>query len=97
MLQNKNSKASKIFDRAIDAIARVALIAVTATGPTTIVFGGRMVDQTDGRIVALIREKVSSLKSIAGKIDVRRSELSDERSYILGAVAFALQELDFEA
>jgi hypothetical protein len=56
-----------------------------------------MVELTDGRIIDLIRAKMQQFSSFFVKTDLRRCRLPEARSQVMGAVVYALQELDIES
>ena len=93
--QEGDAIAREVFERAIRLLGRCILNAAVAIGPTTAVLGGRMVDETNGAIVALIREEMAGVSSFVGDLEVRRCALDEEHARIQGAVAYALQEMDF--
>lgn len=95
LFQDRNKAAVEVFQRAAKSIARCIVNAAIAVGPRTILLGGRMVDQTSGRIVQLIHGSLLESKSFLGEIDLRRCRLPESQSQVVGAVIYALQELDF--
>jgi len=91
-----DARAREAFERALTALTRCILNAAIAIGPTTVLVGGRMVDQTHGAIVDLLQRRISRTGALAGRLDLRRCALDDDRACTLGAVAYALQEMDIE-
>jgi len=96
LFESGNKKARTAFDAAIGTIVRGILTAATAVGPSTILLGGRMVDQTDGAIVDMIQDKIAKTRSMVESLDIRRCEIPDQKAQVLGAVAYALQSLSLE-
>ncbi|MFH0963086.1 MAG: ROK family protein [Planctomycetota bacterium] len=90
-------QAAAAFEGAARVLARSVVNAAIAIGPTTVVVGGPAVDDTVGGIVEMVRGELAGLRSFIGGLDVRRSAIPEERSHVLGALAYALQELDIEA
>ena len=90
-------EARQVFEPAVQTLARAVLSVAVALGPNTVLLGGRMVDQTDGAIVTLIRDRIGRSGSFRCNLDVRRCALRDEEAELLGAVAYALQETDYES
>ena len=70
--------------------------AAVAIGPTTVLLGGKMVDDTAGEIVSLISKEVVKTRSFSSKLDIRKCAIRDDQSSVLGAVAYALQEIDID-
>jgi len=89
-----NKRAVEIFDETAGRLARGIVSAATTIGPKTVVLGGRMVSGTNGKIINLIRTKITKLHPFMGKLDIRKCQLSEEESSIRGAVAYALQQLE---
>lgn len=96
LYQKKDAAAVAVFDKAAEALARGILNAAVAIGPTTIVMGGRIVDQSAGEFVSLIREKLGARRYLADGLELRSCLLADDRAAILGAVAYALLEIDID-
>ena len=96
LFQRGHPVARQAFEKAARTLGRCILNAAIAIGPTTVMIGGRMVDQTEGAILALIREEIESAGAFVDKLDIRSCALSDDRSSVLGAVAYALQEMNVE-
>jgi len=92
-----DSAAVQVFDRAANALARAVINAATAVGPTTALLGGGIVDETKGKFVSLIREKLETQHCLTEVPKVVRCSLADDRAAILGSVAYALQELDIDS
>ena len=75
-------------------MAQMIITASVAIGPRTVLLAGLMVDISEGAIVTLIERELYKYKSFVGKLDVRRCTLAEDRSQVLGAVAYALQNID---
>jgi len=96
LYESGNRPATAVFQRVSKALARCIFNAVVSVGPTTVVIGGRMVDESDGRLITLISQSLQEYSSFFGKIHLRRCGLPESRSQVAGAVLYALQELDIE-
>ena len=94
LFRQRHGRARNVFGSAVRALTQAILNASVALGPTTVLLGGRMVEQTDGEIVRLINVRLKRAKSLIGRLDVRRAGLPEQRSHILGALTYALQEID---
>ena len=94
MYQQGDTEAQSIMHRAAKVLAQMIITATVAIGPRTVLLGGRMVDFSEGSIVTLIDHELRKYKSFVGKLDVRCCTLEENRSQILGAVAYTLQNID---
>ncbi len=98
LFEKKDGRAVEVFKTVAKAIASVIEGMAIVIGPTIVLVGGMLVEQTQGKILPLISRELSSASQriFFGPIELRPCALADDVATMRGAAISALWELDLQ-